>query len=197
MNRSTTLDIEVLQAASKATNANHRHLLVVWLATNANTGGASITTTNVNSQKNLHRLETFVTTTATSTLANLSVTSLTHQIYLDVLGTDLGIRIWEVLEQQKAHIATESTPTEIAPTSPAKEAGNEPPLKEVEVPTTDTLAERETFLERNLGLTYICHAWFYQQLGPTSPSRCTTTKKEINKIPNASTQRDSPVCKDS
>ena len=93
-----------------------------------------------------------MTTTATSTLANLSVTSLTHQIYLDVLGTDLGIRIWEVLEQQKAHIATESTPTEIAPTSPAKEAGGEPPLKEVEVPTTDTLAKREEFLKRNLGL---------------------------------------------
>ena len=42
MNRSTTLDIEVLQAASKVTNAHHCRLLVVKLATNANAGGASI-----------------------------------------------------------------------------------------------------------------------------------------------------------
>ena len=50
MNRSTTLDIKVLQAASKATNDRHCQLMVVKLATNANAGGASITTTNVNSQ---------------------------------------------------------------------------------------------------------------------------------------------------
>ena len=50
MNRSTTLNIEVLQAASKATKACHCRLLVVKLTTNTNAGGASITTTNADSQ---------------------------------------------------------------------------------------------------------------------------------------------------
>ena len=104
MNRSNTLDLEVLQAADKADNPCRRQLLVK-LATNANAGGASITTTNVNSKRIIQLLETFVTTTATSILANLSVASWTQQTYLDVLGMDLGTRILEVLELQKARIA--------------------------------------------------------------------------------------------
>ena len=92
MNRSNTLDLEVLQAASQADKIRRRQL-VVKLATNANAGGANITTTSVNSNKIIHQLYNFVKTTAGSILADLSVASWNQQTYLDVLGDDLGARI--------------------------------------------------------------------------------------------------------
>ncbi len=92
VNRSNTLDSEVLQAASQATNPGHRQL-VVKLATNADAGGANITTTSVNSNKIIHQLYNLVKTTAGSILVDLSVASWNQQTYLDVLGDDLGARI--------------------------------------------------------------------------------------------------------
>ena len=63
-----------------------------------------------------------------------------------MLGDDLGARILEVSEQQKANTATESTPSVTAPTSPSAGPGASPPLHEVEVPSADTVAEQEEFL---------------------------------------------------
>ena len=145
INISNTLDSEVLQAASQA-DTLRRHQLVVKLATNANAGGANITTTSVNSNKIFQQLENFVKTTAGSILADLVVPTWNQQTYLDVLGDVLGPRILEVLEQQKATIANESTPFVTAPTSPPAGPGNDPPLYEVEVPSADTIAEQEEFL---------------------------------------------------
>ena len=110
MNRSNTLDSEVFQAAGKADKIRRRQL-VVKLATNANAGGANITTTNVNSKIIIQQLETFAKATAGSILADLIIPTWNQTTYLDVLGDDLGARILEVLEQQKANIATESTPS--------------------------------------------------------------------------------------
>ena len=93
---------------------------------------------------------------------DLSVTSWIQQTYLDVQGTDLGVRILEVLEQQKARIATESTPTEIAPTSPAREAGDEPPLREVEVQPRGHACTRKTrkFFRKNSLRFFVCFLVF-------------------------------------
>ena len=145
MNRSYTSNLEVLQAAGRANNPRHRQL-VVKLATNTKAGGTSITTTNVNSKRIVQQLEAFVTTTANSILANRSVALWTQQTYLEVLGTDLGAQILEVLELQQAQIANESTPSAIAPTSPTAETGKDPPLHEVDVPTADTVVDHEEFL---------------------------------------------------
>ena len=125
MHRSNTLDLEVLQAAGRADNPR-RCQLVVKLATNTNAGGASITTTNVNSKRIIQQLEAFVATTANSILADLSVPTWTQQTYLDALGTDLGAQILEMLELQQAQIANDSTPSVTAPTSPAAETGEDP-----------------------------------------------------------------------
>ena len=78
----------------------------------------------------------------------MSVASWAQQTYLYVLGADLGARILEVLKLQQACIAAESTPTAIAPTSPVAETGKDPSLHEVDVPTADTVADQEEFLEQ-------------------------------------------------
>ena len=135
----------MLQAASQAANPGRRQL-VVKLATNANAGGANITTTSVNSKRIVQQLDNFVQTTAGSILTYLVVPTWNQTMYLDVLGDDLGARILEVLEQQKANIATELTPSVTAPTSPPAGPGNVPPLHEVEVPSADTVADHEEFL---------------------------------------------------
>ena len=57
-------------------------------------------------------------------------------------------QVLEVLEQQQARIVTESRPTALEPPSPEGEAGVEPSLYKVEVPSTDTLTDREGFLEQ-------------------------------------------------
>ena len=102
MNRSNTLDSEVLQVAGQADNPRRRQL-VVKLATNATAGGANISTTNVNSNKIIQQLENFVKTTVSSILANLSVALWNQQTYLEVLGEDLGTRILKVPKQQQSN----------------------------------------------------------------------------------------------
>ena len=62
MNRSSTLNSEVLRAAEKADTIRRRQL-VVKLATNANAGGANITTTSVKSTTIIQQLDTFAKAT--------------------------------------------------------------------------------------------------------------------------------------
>ena len=145
MNRSNTLDSEVLQAAGQADKLRRRQL-VVKLATNANAGGANITTTNVNSKTIIQQLDNFAKGTAGSILADLSIPTWNQQTYLDMLGDDLGPRILEVLDQQKGNTANKSTPSITAPPSPPAGPGADPPLHEVEVPSADTVAGQEEFL---------------------------------------------------
>ena len=88
MNRSNTLDSEVLQAAGQADKIRCRQL-VIKLATNVTAGGAHINTTNANSRKIIQQRDAFVKTTASSILVDLSVALWNQQTYLEVLGEDL------------------------------------------------------------------------------------------------------------
>ena len=136
----------MLRAAENADTIRRRQL-VVKLATNANAGGANITTTNVKSTTIIQQLDTFAQASAGSILTDLIIPTWSQTTYLDVLGNDLGARVLEVVEQQKANIATESTPSVSAPTSPTAGPGEGPPLDEVDIPSADTVAEQEEFLE--------------------------------------------------
>ena len=95
----------MLRAAEKADTIRRRQL-VVKLATNANAGGANINTTSVKSTTIIQQLDAFIKATSTSILTNVNVPSWGQQVYLEVLGDDLGPRILEVLDQQKQLLVT-------------------------------------------------------------------------------------------
>ena len=135
----------MLQAAENAINPRKRQLLVK-LAENAKAGGADINIAGIRSSTIIQQLDAFIKATSTSILTDVNVPLWGQQVYLEVLGDDLGPRILEVLDQQKAAIAKESTPSVTAPPSPPPAPGTVPPLEEVEVPSEDTIAEQEEFL---------------------------------------------------